>query len=502
MAIYDLITLAKTSVDNYDFIQADNSITHKNQKITLSSLFPSMATTGAGSESLWISVTNKNQLNFKGLKSADAKMTVTTASNNLVLTLVEAQVDLNNCNNSNAGFLKSVDFTGTITGECPVIKGGTGLSTIAKGAILYADAADSIAATAVPTNGQVLIGNATTGVPAWATLTDGDNVTITETAGAISIAANLSNLGANLDMRNSGNTTTYHIDAHGGTGFFSGSGLAEGVTVDADGKVFMGEGTPTAFFDDALNIFGGGIRFGNTADVAIKPNATTSSTAGKAINIAAGNSASGAAGDLYLKGGSASGTAAGGSIEIIAGQDTGGTNNGHITLKTYTGGTATAAITVEDEGQDVTINTGDLIMSTGNVYMRNASNPDVIKYQAAPANTADSTAEITAANILTGIVTCTPTTDRSKSFDAAADLISGLSLNVNNDAFDFSLISLATDGTSDITLTNTSDASNVTLVGNMKVKAQDHADDAGYAGVGRFRIRRTGSGAVTIYRIG
>ena len=72
----------------------------------------------------------------------------------------------------------------------------------------------------------------------------------------------------------------------------------------------------------------------------------------------------------------------------------------------------------------------------------------------------------------------------------------------SNDAFDFSLIRLATDGTSDITLTNTSDASNVTLVGNMKVKAQDDADDAGYAGVGRFRIRRTGSGAVTIYRIG
>ena len=104
MAIYDLITLAKTSVDNYDFIQADNSITHKNQKITLSSLFPSMATTGAGSESLWISVTNKNQLNFKGLKSADAKMTVTTASNNLVLTLVEAQVDLNNCNRLELAF--------------------------------------------------------------------------------------------------------------------------------------------------------------------------------------------------------------------------------------------------------------------------------------------------------------------------------------------------------------------------------------------------------------
>ena len=40
MAIYNLADLAKTSIDNYDYIQADNSVNTKRRKITLSTLFP------------------------------------------------------------------------------------------------------------------------------------------------------------------------------------------------------------------------------------------------------------------------------------------------------------------------------------------------------------------------------------------------------------------------------------------------------------------------------
>ena len=117
---------------------------------------------------------------------------------------------------------------------------------------------------------------------------------------------------------------------------------------------------------------------------------------------------------------------------------------------------------------------------------------------ATEATTDDGTTAISAANMLTGIVKCTPTDDRSKATDTASNIVSGLSLTADGDSFDLSLISLATDGTSDITLTG---GTGVTLVGNMIVKSQDNADDAGYAGVGRFRVRRTGSSAVTMYRI-
>ena len=134
--ITDLTTLAKTSVDTYDYFLISNSVSKLAKKISVSSLFPTFSTTGTGSEDIWINITNKNQLNFKGIKSGDTDLlTVTTTSNNIVLTALEAGIDLSLCNNTTSGFLSGVDFTGTVTGECAVPNGGTGLSTIAKGSV-------------------------------------------------------------------------------------------------------------------------------------------------------------------------------------------------------------------------------------------------------------------------------------------------------------------------------------------------------------------------------
>ena len=133
----DLVTLAKTSVDNNDYIAIENTVTGRSKKIQTVSLFPSLSTTGVSSEQIYINITNKNQLNFKGIKSGDTGLlTVATNANNIEFTVLEAGIDLSKCDNSTAGFLSGVDFTGTITGENTVIHGGTGLSTIAKGAIL------------------------------------------------------------------------------------------------------------------------------------------------------------------------------------------------------------------------------------------------------------------------------------------------------------------------------------------------------------------------------
>ena len=138
-------------------------------------------------------------------------------------------------------------------------------------------------------------------------------------------------------------------------------------------------------------------------------------------------------------------------------------------------------------------------MSSKGIFMRNSSYPDVIKYQGAPATTDDGTTAVSAANILTGIVECTPTADRSKATDTASNLISGLNLGSDGDSFDWSFINLTTDGADAVTLTA---GSGVTLVGRMVIMAQDAAEDAIAEGVARFRIRRTGSSAVTMYRIG
>tara|TARA_A100001201_G_scaffold37882_3_gene39765 strand:- start:4344 stop:5819 length:1476 start_codon:yes stop_codon:yes gene_type:complete len=488
--VTDLRTLAKTSVTDSDYFLVSNSNTGASQKLTVSSMFPAVSTAGTSSETLYTSatLTNKNQIVFKGIKSGDTGLlTVATTSNNIVLTALEAGIDLSLCNNTTAGFLSSVDFTGTVTGENGVTNGGTGLSTIAKGAMLYADATDSIKATAaMSTNGQLLIGNATTGIPTLATLTAGTNVTITNTAGAISIAASLSTMAGILDMANN------NIDL--GTAYLSADGsTSQGIRVTAANTYL---GTSGNYFNSEVLNIGGSIAF--NAAASIKPNATTSSTTGSSLTIESGGSADGASGSLNINAGSASGSGQAGSVIVTSGKSASGTD-GDIQLKTYTGSTATAALTIAAEGQNVTVDTGDLIMSTGNVYMRNSSNPDVIKYQGDPDVTDDGTSAITADNILTGIITCTPTGDRSKATDTAANLVSGLSLNVNNDSFDFSLINLATSGGHNVTLTG---GTGVTLVGNMVIFCQDAADDAVSVGVGRFRIRRTGSSAVTIYRIG
>tara|TARA_Y100001973_G_C5206122_1_gene341648 strand:+ start:4853 stop:6337 length:1485 start_codon:yes stop_codon:yes gene_type:complete len=489
----DLTTLAKTSVGNNDYFLVTNSTSGSSKRLSVASMFPAVSTAGTSSETLYTSatLTNKNQIVFKGIKSGDTGLlTVATTSNNIVLTALEAGIDLSLCNNATSGFLTSVDFTGTVTGENGVTNGGTGLSTIAKGAMLYASATDTIAATsAMSTNGQLLIGNATTGIPTLATLTAGTNITITNTAGAISIAASLSTLAGILDMANN------NIDL--GTAYISADGSTnQGIRVTAANTYLGASGS--YFNDDILNIGGGGIRFSEAASV--KPRDPGSGVTGKTLTIEGGpSSGSAAAGNLNLTGGTAAGTGSGGTVTITAGRDTSGSADGTIVLKTYTGGTATTAMSIGAEGQDVTIDTGNIIMSSKGIFMRNSSYPDVIKYQGNQATTDDGTTAVSAANILTGIVECTPTADRSKATDTASNLISGLNLSTNNDSFDFSFINLATDGTSFVTLTA---GSGVTLTGSMIISAQDSAEDAFTSGVGRFRVRRVSGSAVTIYRIG
>ena len=341
MGYNNLQTLAKTSIDNtYDYLQVNNVSTGAYNKI-------------------FISITNKNQLNFKGIKSADAtKLTATTDTNNILLTLVESGIDLSSCNNTTSGFLTAMDFTGAVTGENPVVNGGTGLSTIAKGAVLYASAVDTIAATAaMSTNGQVLIGNATTGIPTVATLTAGTNVTITNTAGGISIAASLSAMAAILDMANN------NIDL--GTGYISSDGsTSSGIRVTGANSYL---GVAAAHHDsDILNIGGGGIRFSNNAAVNIKPNATAGDVVGQEVTVEAGSSAAGNAANLSLKGGTAaSGGGNGGHVLVVAGSEAGGTA-GSIKNSVYDGSNnAVQALSVlgGSANPNVVVDKGNLVVT-------------------------------------------------------------------------------------------------------------------------------------------
>ena len=167
-------------------------------------------------------------------------------------------------------------------------------------------------------------------------------------------------------------------------------------------------------------------------------------------------------------------------------------------LTSDTGVTVTAGgVTVTAGGAEITA--GNFVVTAGTTYLKGTGG--VVRYQGAPADGLNSTAVVTAAKVLTGIVTVAASAARSKDTDTAANFVSGLSLGADGDSFDFSLINTGATGGYDVTLTAPS-GGGITLVGNPIISARDDTDNAISVGVGHFRVRRTGATAVTIYRIG
>jgi len=506
--IKSLATLAKTAANANDVLLVTNTSTGAAKKYALANLFPGVSTVGASSQPLFVNVTNKNQINFKGIKSATSSMlSAVTASNNIELSVLPAGIDLSLCDNSNSQFGTGVNFNTVITGINPAVSGGTGLGAVTKGAVLVGQSENTWTTNVMSANGQLLVGNATLGYPSVATLTAGSNISITNAAGAITIAASLGALTAHLD------TGSYNIDLN--TNYISPNGTDDkGIYVHSSGKVFINpSGTTLTTGDSQLHLMGSdsnAISIGNGANsyqssytVKCDDNASSGANGAELIlkggSGTAGNSTGGA---FTIKPGDGTGTGTGGDLKLYSGAVASGTSGAGGTIKFYAtdtdGADTIESARVKNDGQFFIYESATIAKT---LRLTASSTPTMIRYQGAQATTDDGTTAVSAANILTGIVQCTPTADRSKSFDTASNIISGVSLIANGDSFDFSLINLATDGTSFITLTNSGDSGNITLIGNMIVSAQDVAEDAFTSGVGRFRIRRTSSSAVTIYRI-
>ena len=70
----------------------------------------------------------------------------------------------------------------------PVASGGTGAATLTDGGVLLGSGTGAVTALGQATNGQLVVGS-TGADPVLATLTGGANITVTNTAGGISIAA-------------------------------------------------------------------------------------------------------------------------------------------------------------------------------------------------------------------------------------------------------------------------------------------------------------------------
>jgi hypothetical protein len=337
-------TLTKTNVTSSHYLPVTGKL-----KFQLQSLFPSVATAGVGSESLFSSITNKNQLNFKGIKSGDTDLlTVTTASDNIVLTALEAGIDLSKCNNSTSNFISTVALASDVSGILSVVNGGTGLNTIPKGSLLYGSATGTIAATSpMATNGQLLIGNATNGYPSVATLTAGTNMTITNTAGGITLASTFATAASNIDL----STYNINLDAAAGQSWISGDGSDEGITVDANGRVILQDGNHSTDSSTAqLSLQGtssNAIEIGN--DATYKPYTmgvrTAASGGGARFNIlGATGSTNNDGGDVGVYAGAGAGSGDGGNLNLYPGAGGSTGTGGSVFITTYAGsGTGGAA---------------------------------------------------------------------------------------------------------------------------------------------------------------
>jgi hypothetical protein len=350
-SITDLSTLSKTNVTSTDFLLAANSARQDNKKYALLDVFPTVQTkSGASGAALFVDITDKNVINLKGIESANNRLTVTTASNDIVLTIVEAQIDLANCSNSSSGFLASVNLASNVSGTLPVANGGTGATSFADKAVIITQdsGTDTLAAAAMSTNGQLLIGG--TSGPAVATLTAGTNVTITNGDGTVTIASSLASVASDLDMNNN--------DIDLGTGYLSSDGASNGVRVTGNNAYIGASGS---YFNSSLLNLSGGIDFASGASYSIQVAAGTSpgtltlrGQTNSAVNGGGGNTS------IYAGTGNGSGT--GGTLSLFGG-DSGSGTGGVVKVVTSVAGTETDALTI-DGASDVTVNAGSLIITS------------------------------------------------------------------------------------------------------------------------------------------
>ena len=202
----------------------------------------------------------------------------------------------------------------------PVSSGGTGASSLTDGGILLGSGTGAITALGQATNGQIPIGS-TGGDPVLATITGGANITVTNSAGGISIAA--SGLGSG---------TVQSVSA---------TGNENGITLTSDGDSV----NPTLTLGGAL------------------ANVANSQLSNSSIHIGDTSIALGATGssiaDLTLTGVEASGSFTGSFVGSFVGTtDLPDLTDGNGIADFTYDGSATATVAVEADGSTLSVGSG------------------------------------------------------------------------------------------------------------------------------------------------
>ena len=247
-----------------------------------------------------------------------------------------------------------VDLTDEVTGTLPVANGGTGATSLTDGGVLLGSGSSAVTATAVLANGELLIGD-NSGDPTVATLTAGTGIDVTNGAGSITVAADVS------DFMTNGSDNRV-VTATGADGMNAEANLSfDGSTLAVTGALTT---TTTATVGTDLTVTGGDIVFGAT-NSSVTVGATAHDAAGANLTISAGSTTASTSDDQ-----------AGGSLTISGGQGKGSGAGGDIVFKTANAGSSgsslnslATALTISDDKSatfedNVTVK-GDIILDDG-----------------------------------------------------------------------------------------------------------------------------------------
>jgi len=231
----------------------------------------------------------------------------------------------------------------------PVGSGGTGASSLTDGGVLLGSGTGAVTALGQATNGQLVIGS-TGADPVLATLTGGANITVTNSAGGISIAA--SGLGSGT------------VQSIGGTGTVNGLTLTGVVTTS--GSITLG-GTlsvpNTNLVNDGLMIGSTDITLGATASaVAGLTSLGATTITGTTVNATNVVQTGTVAGTKMT--GSFSGSFTGAFVGTTDLPDL--TDGNGIADFTYDG-SSTATVAVEADGSTLTVGAGGVKVSSAGI---------------------------------------------------------------------------------------------------------------------------------------
>lgn len=338
--------------------------------------------------------------------------------------------------------------------------GVTGLASTQGGAVALVGGASSTSANAGGAVTAVGGAGGATGVGGAVTLTGAAGGATSGAGGAVTLTG-----GAGT----AGNAAGGAVAAVGGAG----QGSAAGGAVTRTGGV------------------GGATGAGGAASLTGGAGGATSGTGGAAsVTGGAGSAGNSVGGAASLTAGAGQGTAAGGATSVTGGASgAGATGNGGAVA--IAGG---AALSTNGNGGAITLTGGALAGSgvAGPIIFRSLYGVP----QGAP--TAKTTsATLTAAEVKAGIITVNQggaSTSALQLPDATA-MDTGFPAFAAGDAYDFSVINISTVAAEDASITTNTGWS---IVGNMDIASNAAATDKS---AGRFRVRKTGAAAWTIYRL-